>query len=502
VEVRRRRKRRTNQPKKKANSEPNHKLRKYVLLIGIPLIVLGIGLYLMFQARYESDRFKLGVGERVSEILQAQTDFAQFEVSGLTVKNRRMHIMPKPGSVLRDADLTSLTGRLAAGSMMSSDWNLDSMAALNATLNFQAPKPSSIVKGEAESAPELQLAGLGLSKKPEVFNIEKLLVESATFNWIPSKINKPIPFVYETSVTTKKIASTTDFALAGGKFQLPPRPDYSWPDFQLDSASLRYSKGKVELLDSSLTHHTIGNMIGEATVAGTIGLDPSAPLADFTCNLFKMPAESLAHDDFKAHFSGEVDATLRIQSNLTRQNSVEISGSVSVLDGKISNIVPFKSLAALVAEPRLSDVQFHSIKADYSLEEGISTIDNLDALAPGLIHITGGYSAQGDGILKGRLQFGISDSILAEMPGGKPAFFDQRDEEKEMSYTVVEISGTRKELVENLTPRIKAAIEQFQIDSAAPPASSYPTIPRGPGAKSSKSKQKAEEDFDKLINPE
>ena len=503
MEVRRRRKRRTNQPKKASKTESSPKLRRYALFIGVPLVMLGVGLYLLFQARYESDRFKEGVGQRATEILEAPTSFAQFEVKGLTVKNRRMLITPTPGSILRDADITSLTGRLAPGSMMSSDWNLESVSALHGTLNFQAPRSGGIVSAESGPA-DLQFAGFGLSKKPDFFNIDKLLVGSATFNWIPSKINKPIPFVYETSVTTSKIGATTDINLSGGRFQIPPRPDFIWPDFKIDSAKMRYTKGRVELEDSTLTHHTIGNMVGEAAVSGGISLDPRLPIADFTCRFFKMPAESLLHEEFKAHFSGDVDATLQFRANLAKRGSLEVTGDFSVTDGRIANVIPLKSLAALVAEPRMSDVEFHSIKAQYSLAKNVSTVDNIDALAPNLIHITGGYSIQDDGILAGRLRVGMPEKILAEIHGGCPTFFEETDPSNGMRYAQVTLGGTREEPVEDLTTRIEEAIEKHQIDSAAPPASSYPTIPRAPGTgdDNSKSKKKAEEAFDKLIAPE
>ena len=75
-----------------------------------------------------------------------------------------------------------------------------------------------------------------------------------------------------------------------------------------------------------------------------------------------------------------------------------------------------------------------------------------------------------------------------------------------MSSTTVQVSGTSKTPLEDLSSRVEAALKQHEIDSALPPASSYPTIPLAPGAKKKAiekdaAKKSAEDAFKKLIEP-
>ena len=61
-----------------------------------------------------------------------------------------------------------------------------------------------------------------------------------------------------------------------------------------------------------------------------------------------------------------------------------------------------------------------------------------------------------------------------------------------MSSTTVELGGTSSEPTEDLTNRLSAALEKHEIDSAAPPASAYPTIPKAPDAARPKQKSPGE----------
>lgn len=499
VEVKKR-KRRTKQPKKQLEQRIVH-LRKTVMLIAIPLVLILIGAYLSLKARYQSEAFRSSLSKRTSELLNARAEVATIEVKGLSVTTRRLLVEPS-NSFLRDAELTTLSGSLTAGSLFSSDWHLTSAAALHAHFHFQPPRPPLSQSAEHPSAatPRLTTAGFGLSSRPGAINIGRLLINSADFIWT----SKPKGYVFledATLVSDGAIGSSTSLNLSNAKLRLP-----GWPAFDVESADLKFSPSRIRIENGVLSHNYIAHLGGDAAVNGQIDLARGQALAHFVSEFDSMPVESLVRNEFKGKVDGDVDATLTFTADLSNLRSLKVEGPFRIRKGSFGDITPSKRLAAFLAEPRISRIPFHSIKGRILLDAGTMTVEALDATSPDLAHVTGSYSIEPDGILSGTLKVGIAEKILAKIPGGRKttlAIFGETNPATGISYAVVKLSGTSTSPLEDLTARIEAALEQYEIESAAPPASSYPTIPLSPDAKKSKTsdpaKKKAEENFEKLL---
>ena len=497
VEIKKR-KRRTHQPAKQRKQRLG-KLKKRLLLICIPAVLLLIGLYMLLQARYESEGFRNGLSERASELLGAPTEISTLNVSGLSIRSRKMFVEP-PGSFLREAEFASLSGNLTAGSLFSSDWHLTSAAALHARLRFQTPgaMPDALAAGAPPSG--LVTAGLGLSSRPGAIKIDKLLINSANFVWAG---RKDFVFLEEATLVSKGgVGRNTAFRLTDATLRVP-----AWPEFQVERAELILGPAKLQVRGGVMTHNYIGHKGGDATLNGQIDLSDRSAKANFICEFDSMPIESLARKEWKPRVDGDVDATLNFQADLAVPGSLEVSGPFWIRNGSYGDIIPTKRLAAFLAEPRISRIPFHSIKGKITLRQDKTVVEDIEATAPDFVQVKGAYAIEPDGILSGELEVAISDKVLTKLPGGKPDFFISSTTAPGFSVASVKVSGTTTQPIEDLTPRLEAALEKYKIESAAPPASAYPTIPLAPGAKKNSKdpetlrKKKAEESFEKILEP-
>ncbi|MFT4548649.1 MAG: hypothetical protein ACI8XO_001249 [Verrucomicrobiales bacterium] len=497
VEVKKR-KRRSHQPKK-AKEELIGRLKKRLLITAVPIVLLLIGGYLLINVRYQSDGFSEGVSERTSQILGVKTEFAPFVVKGLIANNRRMFIEPSVGTFLQNAEFTSLQGDLTAGSMLSSSWHLNRLDAMHGKLLFQAPSQALAASDPEGNRIRLVGAGLGLSSKPEAFDIDLLRVDNTDFIWTNGR--KFFTFIKGATVTSLKPGARTKLQLTNAELDID-----GWPKFHIDWAKLDLGKGQIRINDALLKHHYVGMLGGEASVRGVIDLSKGAS-GTLICGLEQMPVASLIAKEWIGRLEGTVEATLNFEVDFANLAEHKVSGPFMIRNGSFGDVTPTSRLAAFLAEPRISRVQFHSIKGDINLERGVTTVTNLKALSPDFVQVTGNYSIQPDGILSGTLGVAITDKILNNIPGGKPKFFGSTDPTSAMSSVSVQIGGTSHAPTDDLTPRIEAAIEQHKIETAAPPASAYPTIQLAPGVKKkadqpdSAAKKAAEDAFNQLIEP-
>lgn len=488
IEVRKR-KRRSHQPAK-VRQQLTSKLKRNVLLVTVPLILLLIGAYLLLNVRYQSDSFRSSLSSQAAGFIGADTELSPLNIKGLSVRSRRMFIEPEAGSLLQDAEFISLHGRLTFASLFSSDWNLTSLNALHGKLNFRAPTRSFATGSEGQlgrhsSGSPLIGAGLGFSSKPNAFNIETARVGSTDFVWA-NGLRESV-FIEDATLSSQLIGSQTEMLIADGKLRFG-----EWPEFDLETAEVSFSKDQIRVKDALLHHALLGNSAGEAKLSGVVDLSGSSPAADFVCELGGIPAKSLVQAAWLGKIEGEVDATLNFKADLSDPDSLRVSGSFGIRDGNFGDLTPTKRLAVFLAEPRISRINFHSIRGMITIDHERRTVDDLMALAPGLLKVSGSYTIEEDGTLSGALDLQISNEILDKLPCGRPDFFSAVEGDANMSSTTVELGGTSSEPTEDLTNRLSAALEKHEIDSAAPPASAYPTIPKAPDAARPKQKSPGE----------
>jgi hypothetical protein len=322
-------------------------------------------------------------------------------------------------------------------------------------------------------------------------------VGSTDFAW--STGLKEFIFLENATLSSTQIGAETELLITDAKLRFE-----GWPEFDVEEAKASFTTKGIRVEDAILQHSFIGNLGGEATLNGKIDLSSSAPLANFVCEFYSMPAESLVASEWRSKLDGDIDATLNFGADLSAPGSLQVSGPFHIRNGSFGDITPTKRLVVFLAEPRLSRVQFQSIRGKITLAGGSRIVEDIDASVPRFLHVRGRYEIQADGILSGTLEVSIADDILNKISGGKPKFFGETDPNG-MSSTTVQLGGTSREPIEDLSPRLEAALEKYRIESAAPPASSYPTIPLAPGAKNSEptdeARKRAEEALKKLIEP-
>jgi hypothetical protein len=471
------RKRRSHQPIKE-RQQLLGRLRKNLLLVAIPAILLLIGSYLLLNVRYQGDSFRSALSKQASELIGAPTEIAPLNIKGLNVRSRRVFIEPYSPSLLQSAEFTSVNGKLTSSSLFSSDWHLTNLNSLHGKLRFHAPARSLAGGGQSASGSTgipLTVAGLGFSSKPSAFVIDQLRVGSIDFAWTNGL--KEFVFLEEATITSQLVGARTDMHVADAKLKFG-----DWPEFDLETAKVSFTKSGIRVDDALMRHSFIGSQGGDATLSGIVDLAGRAPIADFTCQLDAMPAMSLVESAWKGKLEGDIDATLRFQADLSDPGSLKISGPFWIRNGSFGDINPTKRLAVFLAEPEISRVDFHSIRGDITIEDGTRTVDNIEANAPNLVRIKGSYTIKADGLLSGSLNLSVANEILEKLPGGMPEFFTGEESPGGMSVTTVQIGGTSSEPTEDLTERLEKALEKFERESAAPPASSYPTIPLSPDA--------------------
>ncbi len=492
AEVRRRRKRRSHQPKK-IREQRIKMLRRLAVFGVVPLVLLLIGGYMLMLSRVRGEGFRNSASARISELVGADIEFGRFHLRGLNLGTRKAVLTGAPDGLLREGEISALRARLQPSTMLSSDWRLGFVQAVSGSFRFGRPAPGAGREGigglssaDREIRRPFVAAGLGLDSAPKHVDLSGIKVADCDLFW-DGRMPATEPFVAASNLSTGDFSSpAVGLSLRGGKLAIP-----TWPEFGIEAISGDVAGGVYNIRRSSLLH--VGN--GAAALTGKVSArgDGAYQLA---VEYSDIELREIIHPYWaKEQLSGRIDGDLQISGALAQAGSLKAEGGFSSRGLVFSGTV-LKRLSLGLGESQLARVQFRNFEGRYRRSAGKMELYDLRGEHPSLLQLRGNIVVHtDDGSLSGRLELGLPDADVSKIEGGKPAFFGP--EKDGFSWVTVTLSGLIDEPREDLTPRLERAREEFLRESGrALPGTRIPTLPTdgdGGGA--------LEKTFDELIKP-
>ena len=492
AEVRRRRKRRSHQPKK-VKEERVKMIRRVLVFGGIPLGILFVGGYMLMLSRVRGEGFRTGASERISEIIGAEIEFGRFKLSGLNLNSRKAVVVGSSGGLFRDAELVALRTRLNPVTMLSSDWNLGFVQASGGSLRFGSggagTREAELGAGAALFGERLHLvaAGIGLDSDPQNIDISGIKIAGCDLFWdgVVPAVN---PFIAGSNASTGDLSEpVVGLSFRGGKLAVP-----GWPEFGIEAISGDMNKGVYQVRRASLLHIEDGNLSLKGTVAATG--DGEYRFAGEYSNI---ELREIVHEEWADKLGGEVDGTIEVKGALTRSGSMTAEGEFSVRNMVFSNNKILQRLSLTVGESLLARIQFRTFQGRYRRGADRVEFYELEGEHLSLLRLRGNISVFFDGRLEGSIELGLPEQILVKGEGGKPAMFGA--ELDGFCWTTVTLGGLIDDPQEDLTARLQAALQQFikERDSKLP-GTGIQTLPN----KTAPAGGKALEDtFERLLEP-
>ena len=460
----RKRKRRSQQAPKEANSKP-----KWVA-IGIcsGLALLAVTFTMFVITKYNGASFKESTAISIAYLLEANsTQLDQLRVTPISAAVSGVEISWDNETFFQEAAFSSIKADIKATSFFSSAWHGNEILSKKGWIRLQIPEQN-----------KAQNIGRSSSKYSfETYRCEDLDVIFGANNTAPS--------IKGTHATLQQLPNRRyQVSFNRGSLKIP-----YWPELPISSGIVTLQSSNSEI-EARLKANNDNK--GEIIIKGIVYKDKDQPIV-LDVKSINYPLEDILGKGLGHMIKGEINSDM---------------GSISYTYGQkeganLSFIMPFNSNQLNISElPMLNDLRDLTGKPNYlhpsfsfcrgsiiRSRDGVS-LRNLKLISSQLLSIKGDISVDHEGNLSGKLEIGIPSRLFDDKAPAPAIFSAPKDGN---IYTRIELGGTIHNPHDNLNTRLRSNHKSTLSEptSIAEPASSNPPTPQD----TSKQKEKA---FEKL----
>ena len=455
-EVKKRRRRRTHQPKK-IREQRIRLIKKCTVYGGISFILLVVVFYALMLFAIRGQRFRASVGERVSDLVNADVGFGSFRLSGLNLDNSKAVIDQVPGSLFNGAELSSLKARISTWTLFSRDWYLGPVHVGDGEFRFGLPDSSTgsigMMRQPVQGRRSFTLAGFGLDHDPEMISCNGIRIADCRFYWEEEGMDDQ-PFLDGAVINiSEMIENSFQLRFKEGVLKVP-----GWPDLEIESVSGLVQNGKYQIRESKLSNGPDGSV----TLSGYINAGPKGEY-QFMAPFTEVSLSENLHTFWKDKLRGQISGEMNISGSLAQKGSVFSEGTFSSNNTVLSNHPILQRLAIGLGEALLARIDFHSLEGRLKRTAVGLEIYDIRAVNPALFHLRGSITVHADGGLKGLLDVGVPAVFLQRTGIVAPSIFTT--DVQGFSWAKVQLGGSIDAPEENLTGRLEKIRAQILKDN-------------------------------------
>ena len=165
---------------------------------------------------------------------------------------------------------------------------------------------------------------------------------------------------------------------------------------------------------------------------------------------------------WRSRLSGKLAGTAALQWPESGLGSGEAGGSFRLTDGLAQNMDLLDRIATFTGAPQFRRMPLQEVSGNFEWTKGALRITNLVAESKGLLRLEGICTVTTGGTIDGTLQVGVTPQTLQWLPGSRERVFSET--KNGYLWTTVRISGSLRELREDLSSRLVAAMQDEVID--------------------------------------
>ena len=439
-------------------------------LIGLFITCCVVGFFViqsLLENYLKSDAFRQRIETTVGHKIHATCTLAPLRRTGISLFSESLDLHANPGISFQTALIQNIRTDIDLGGIWSRTWKLDTIQVENLDLSLD-PTPTSETSSDPATTettaprPTSWLADWLPNKtsittiRAERCNIKKAGIQAKQTRLIATPSGSPI------------VSTNWDILAESGEISFP-----SLPTVDLAQAKWNIRKDQTSLRSARV----LIRQGGECVLSGDFSKESGSTIH---AQLENVNIEPFLNPMWQAKLKGNVQGTIKFSQHPTSNPDGSLEGSLTLKNGKLEALPILAVLDKFLNNPRFRSVSIKSASVNISKSSNLLLLKDIDLDGDGSLRIQGNISIE-SGKLDGKLNFGISTSLLQWLPGAQSLLFPvSRDG---YLWTPVNISGTVDNPLEDLSSRllntgVNAATSILQtIQSALPTPSTNPANP-------------------------
>lgn len=202
---------------------------------------------------------------------------------------------------------------------------------------------------------------------------------------------------------------------------------------------------------------------GSISLTGEMGMRENKEV-NFSLDFEGIPIAPWLPADIRSGVSGLATGNLHWTGTDQTLEASSGEGELRVAEGKLRNLAVLDFLASAAAKESLESLTLSDCSVKFRWNYPKFEITALDLAASEKVALRGSLTVT-NGALRGQLDLGLSPAYLEWLPKARETIFTR--EEAGLIWTKVKLSGTLKDPVDDLTPRLAAALKKDPAAAAA-----------------------------------
>ena len=413
--------------RKKPKNSRGFRWGKFLGISGVVLALLLVGLsvavYFVAKGFLHSDKFRLLLSERASDVLKAEGEFETFSYSGSAVYSDKFTAKGYEDAVFSKVKAEGIEANIDIGGVRRGVWAIPSVKIqrVNVLVDGERLKKEAAEADVAGSEPSSTGGGdtRGFFQRmiPDKVQLDKAMVNELNFDLVPME-GEPMRgrgIVVEAVPTDTEMVFKVDGK--SGTFEMGGLPE-NLKTLEIASFSLRTASKGVFLDNAELRFRDAEP--GKVEVSGDITGGKLPDLA-LKARFRDVPGDRILPSDWvqklKGSFSGELD--------FNGPRGIEIEGFTSLANGSLEALPVLENIDKMAETTKFRRLLLSTLRADFHRRGERLAIREFDIESAGIICAKGWLDYQDGSLQGGRYMLGITPDTIRWMPEWKRKIVEQ-----------------------------------------------------------------------------
>jgi hypothetical protein len=411
--------------RKKSKNSQGFRWGKFLGISGVVLALLLVGLsaavYFVAKGFLHSDKFRLLLSERASDVFKAEGEFESFSYSGSAVYSDKFTAQGYDNAVFSKVKAEGIEANIDIGGVRRGVWAIPSVKIqrVNVLMDGDRLKKREevAVTTSEPSSDGGDTRGFFQRMIPDKVELDKAMVNELNFDLVP-KEGQPMRgrgIVVEAVPTDTEMVFKVDGN--SGTFEMGGLPE-NLKTLEIVSFSLRTASKGVFLDNADLRFRDAEP--GKVVVSGDIKTGKLPDLA-LKARFRDVPGDRILPNDWvqklKGSFSGELD--------INGPGGSEIEGFTSLANGSLEALPVLANIDKMAETTKFRRLLLSTLRADFHRKGDRLAIREFDIESAGIICAKGWLDYQNGSLQGGRYMLGITPDTIRWMPEWKRKIVEQ-----------------------------------------------------------------------------
>ena len=387
-----------------------------------------------------SEAFRKKTEQAISRTTHAECSLSNLQRQGNSITTENLQLSGQPGAFFKTVQLRDIRADLDLGAVWRRIWKIEMLHFQRLELNLDPPETSNTPTGD--EAPSAISAPWWTGFLPRQTEISGVHTDRATLTRSGAALR-------DARMNARPLhGGGWEIVLETGELKCPEMPAMELDQCRMVAHAEADLTGKARLLVKSGGQMTLHG--GWTNISGT----------DIHAQLENIDVQPFLPTWWKTRLRGSLQGHLRFVKALADETG-ELSGNLKLTSATIEALPLLAQLNTFLHNSRFSQVPLRNASVRFSQNRERMELHDIDLDAGGILRITGNAVVK-SGTLQGHLMLGISSGLIQWLPQtGSKIFGESREG---YVWAPFEISGTPEQPVENLSPRLAAAVVESATD--------------------------------------